>query len=401
MTVAIKRYLRPDQVRELSLVFLIGLVFLFFGTQIENYFSPRIINRIAADVAIIAVVAIGEALVLLTRNYDLSVGSVVGFTAYFTGMAVAGNPDIAPPLAVVLAIGMGATMGAINGVIVAWGKVPSIIVTFGTLAIFRALLVELSGAKTVTTASMPQWVIDLPQVTLASVAGFDIRPMVLVALGVVVIFALITRYLPFGRRLYAIGSNPEAARMGGLPASRMVFIAYVICGALAGLGGFMFLVRFGNLTVVAAQGLEIQVIAAAVVGGISTNGGSGTMIGVLLGAFLINLLQQSLLRWLQISEFWVGAFLGMLILVAVTIDYVLMNRLRSWWGHTGQNMDTDDDGDVTGVDDSTDIDEVIGVDGGPPGDVDAAGTTHLDPGGGDFDPVVDGPATDGGGDDVR
>jgi rhamnose transport system permease protein len=316
-------------------------------------------------------------------------------------MAVAGNPDIAPPLAVVLAIGMGATMGAINGVIVAWGKVPSIIVTFGTLAIFRALLVELSGAKTVTTASMPQWVIDLPQVTLASVAGFDIRPMVLVALGVVVIFALITRYLPFGRRLYAIGSNPEAARMGGLPASRMVFIAYVICGALAGLGGFMFLVRFGNLTVVAAQGLEIQVIAAAVVGGISTNGGSGTMIGVLLGAFLINLLQQSLLRWLQISEFWVGAFLGMLILVAVTIDYVLMNRLRSWWGHTGQNMDTDDDGDVTGVDDSTDIDEIIGVDGGPPGDVDAAGTTHLDPGGGDFDPVVDGPATDGGGDDVR
>jgi rhamnose transport system permease protein len=279
--------------------------------------------------------------------------------------------------------------------------VPSIIVTFGTLAIFRALLVELSGAKTVTTASMPQWVIDLPQVTLASIAGFDIRPMVLVALGVVVVFALITRYLPFGRRLYAIGSNPEAARMGGLPASRMVFIAYVICGALAGLGGFMFLVRFGNLTVVAAQGLEIQVIAAAVVGGISTNGGSGTMIGVLLGAFLINLLQQSLLRWLEISEFWVGAFLGMLILVAVTIDYVLMNRLRTWWGHTGQNMDTDDNGDVTGADDGADIDAVIGLDGGPPGDVDAAGTAHLDPGGGDSNPVVDGPTTDGGGDDVR
>jgi rhamnose transport system permease protein len=342
MTLALKRHLRPEQVRELSLLLLIAIVFVFFGTQIENYFSPRIFNRIAVDVAIVTVVAVGEALVLFTRNYDLSVGSIVGFTAYFVGVTLAGTPDIPAPVAVVLAIGMGAAMGAINGVFVAWGKVPSIIVTFGTLAIFRALLVELSGAKTVTTASMPQWVIDLPQMTLFSLAGFDVRPMVLVALGVVVLFTLITRYLPFGRRLYAIGSNPEAARMGGLPASRMVFIAYVICGALAGLGGFMFLVRFGNITVVAAQGLEIQVIAAAVVGGISTNGGSGTMIGVLLGAFLINLLQQSLLRWLQISEFWVGAFLGMLILVAVTIDSVLMNRLRSWWGHTSHNMDTDD-----------------------------------------------------------
>lgn len=342
MTLAIKRYLRPDQVRELSLLLLIAIVFIFFGTQIANYFSPRIFNRIAADVAIITVVAVGEAIVLLTRNYDLSVGSIVGFTAYFVGTTLAGNPDIAPPLAILLAVGMGAGLGAVNGLLVSWGRVPSIIVTFGTLAIFRALLVELSGAKTVTTESMPQWVIDLPQVTFFSIAGFDVRPMVLVALGVVVVFALILRYLPFGRRLYAIGSNPEAARMGGLPAGRMVFIAYVICGALAGLGGFMFLVRFGNITVVAAQGMEIQVIAAAVVGGISTNGGSGTMIGVLLGAFLINLLQQSLLRWLQISEFWVDAFLGMLILVAVTIDYVLMNRLRSWWGHTSHNMDTDE-----------------------------------------------------------
>lgn len=342
MTLAIKRYLRPDQVRELSLVLLIVLVFIFFATQIENYFSPRIFNRIAADVAIVTVVAVGEALVLLTRNYDLSVGAIVGFTAYFVGTALAGNPDIAPPVAIVLAVAMGGVMGAVNGALVAWGKVPSIIVTFGTLAIFRALLVELSGAKTVTTDSMPQWVIDLPQLTFFSIAGIDVRPMVLIALGVVVLFATILRYLPFGRRLYAIGSNPEAARIGGLPAGRMVFIAYVICGALAGLGGFMFLVRFGNITVVAAQGLEIQVIAAAVVGGISTNGGSGTMIGVLLGAFLINLLQQSLLRWLQISEFWVDAFLGMLILVAVTVDLVLMNRLRSWWGHSSQDMDLDE-----------------------------------------------------------
>jgi rhamnose transport system permease protein len=341
MTVTIKRYFRPEQIRELSLVLLIGIVFVFFGTQIANYFSPRIFNRISADVAIITVVAVGETLVLLTRNYDLSVGSIVGFTAYFVGTALVRSPEMSPFAAFGLALLMGMIMGGINGALVAFGKVPSIIVTFGTLAIYRAMLVDLSGAKTVVTDAMPKWVIDLPQATLLSVGGFDLRPMVLLALIVVVVFQLITRYLPFGRRLYAIGSNPEAARMGGLPASRLIFAAYLLCGALAGLGGFMFLVRYGNITVVAAQGMEMQVIAAAVVGGVSTNGGTGSMIGVLLGAFLINLLQQSLLRWLQISEFWVDAFLGMLILLAVTIDFVLMNRLRKWWGHTSLQVSSE------------------------------------------------------------
>jgi ribose/xylose/arabinose/galactoside ABC-type transport system permease subunit len=102
---------------------------------------------------------------------------------------------------------------------VAFGKVPSIIVTFGTLAIYRAFLVDYSGAKTIVTDLMPKWVIDLPQSTLFSIGGLDIRPMVLLALAVVVAFELVIRYLPFGRRLHAIGSNPEAARISGLPAS--------------------------------------------------------------------------------------------------------------------------------------------------------------------------------------
>jgi rhamnose transport system permease protein len=331
---AIKRRFRPEQIRELSLVFLIGIIFIFFGTQIQGYFSPRIFNRITADVAIITVVAVGETLVLLTRNYDLSVGSIVGFTAYFVGTQLSLHPEIAPLVAILLAIGTGAVMGLINGLLVSFGKVPSIIVTFGTLAIYRAILVDVSNAKTVVTENLPKWVIDLPQTNLFSLGGFDIRPMVLLALVIVLVFQFVISYLPFGRRLHAVGSNPEAARIGGLPVSRIVLIAYVLCGALAGLGGLMFLVRFGNITVVAAQGMEVQVIAAAVVGGVSTNGGSGTMIGALLGAFMINLLQQSLLRWLQISEFWVDALLGMLILLAVVIDQVIMNRLRSLWAQS-------------------------------------------------------------------
>ena len=111
--------------------------------------------------------------------------------------------------------------------------------------------------------------------------------------------------------------------------------AYIICGAMAGLAGFMFMVSYGDLTVTGAQGMEIQVIAAAVVGGVSTNGGTGTMIGALLGALMINLLQQSLLRWAAISDFWVSALLGMLILLAVTIDTVVVNRLRNIWTRSG------------------------------------------------------------------
>jgi len=331
----LKRYLRPEQIRELSLVFLIVVTLIFFGTQIEGYFSGRTFNRITTTVAIIAVVAVGETLVILTRNYDLSVGSIVGFTAYFVGTQLANNNGIAPLAAVLLAVGVGAMMGLINGVLVSYGRVPSIIVTLGTLAIYRALLVNYSGAKTVTTDSLPQWLLDLARANLFKIGELDFRLMVGVALALVVIFQLVITYLPFGRRLYAIGSNPEAARTAGFPTQRIVTTAYVLCGMLSGLAGFMFLARFGNITVVAAQGMELSAIAAVVVGGVNVFGGSGTMIGALLGALMINTLEQSLIRWLQISEFWRDALLGLLILLAVATDAVIINRLRNLWARSG------------------------------------------------------------------
>ena len=111
--------------------------------------------------------------------------------------------------------------------------------------------------------------------------------------------------------------------------------AYVLCGALAGVAGFMFLARFGNITVVAAQGMELSAVAAVVVGGVNVFGGSGTMIGALLGALMIDTLEQSLIRWLRISEFWRDALLGLLILLAVASDAVIINRLRSLWARSG------------------------------------------------------------------
>ena len=153
--------------------------------MIDGYYTSRTFNRIASSVAIITVVAVGQTLVVLTRNIDLSVGSIVGCTAYFVGTQIAAHPELSPALAVLMAVALGAAMGVINGAIVAWGRVPSIIVTLGTLAIYRGLLIDYSGAKTVTTASLPAWIVELPRLTLFTVGGLEIRAMVALALVIV------------------------------------------------------------------------------------------------------------------------------------------------------------------------------------------------------------------------
>jgi rhamnose transport system permease protein len=323
--------IQPEQIRVFSLLVLLIALVLFFGAQIPNYLSARTFTRISTGVAIITVVAVGQTLVVLTRNIDLSVGSIVGATAYAVGTLLASNNMLPAPVAVLFAMGMGALAGAMNGVLVAYGKVPSIIVTLGTLAIYRTTLVGLANAKTITIDALPQWLKDLPRANLLKIGEIEIRVVVALAIAIVIAFQLVLVYLRFGRRLYAIGSNPDAAGLAGLPSQRIVLMAYVLCGALAGLAGFMFLARFGTITVVAAQGMELQSVAAVVVGGVNIFGGSGSMIGTLLGATLVETIQQSLIRVPGLSEFWIDALLGLLILLAVASDAIILNRLRRAW----------------------------------------------------------------------
>ena len=155
---AVLRRIRPGQIRELSLILIIVLAILFFGIVIENYFTPRLFNRISTSVAILVVVAVGQTLVVLTRNIDLSVGSMVGFTAYFVGQQLANNNDMAPAVAVLMAIALGALMGGVNGLLVAYGRVPAIIVTLGTLAIYRwKLQASTAVPLAATTAGTVSW----------------------------------------------------------------------------------------------------------------------------------------------------------------------------------------------------------------------------------------------------
>ncbi|MFP4324074.1 MAG: ABC transporter permease, partial [Anaerolineales bacterium] len=146
----------------------------------------------------------------------------------------------------------------------------------------------------------------------------------------VIVFQIVLLYTAFGRRLYAVGSSPEAAEVAGIPSRRVVTLAFVLSGALSGLAGFMYLARFGNLTVVAAQGLELQVIAAAVVGGVNIFGGTGTVFGALMGAVLIGTIEVSLIR-MRVNPFWQDALLSVFILLSVASDAVILDRIRSLW----------------------------------------------------------------------
>ena len=321
-----RRRLRPERIKELTLLLLIIGTLVVFSLVIDNYLTGRFFNRVTQGVAVIAVIAAGQSLVIITRNIDLSVGSIAGVSAYLTGDVLGDHLATPPVLAVLLAVAIGTLLGLVNGALVAYGRIPSIIVTLGTLAIYRTWLISYAEARTITASSLPQWLVDLPRSTVFAIGEFEFRTMFVLAIVVIVVLQVLLARVRAGRILYAIGSNPEAAVQSGLPVRRTTIAAFTACGALAGLGGFLLLARFGTLTVSAGQGLELESIAAAVVGGVSTLGGSGTIVGSFFGAVLIGLLDQSIVRVPQISEFVRDAVLGLLILLAVVLDGLLSRR---------------------------------------------------------------------------
>jgi rhamnose transport system permease protein len=319
----------PEQIKLLSLLAVLGATVLLLNFVVADYLSARFVSRLLLAISITALVAAGESLVIITRNIDLSVGSIVGVSAYVTAELLADHRGLTAAVAVAISVGIGALLGLINGFLVSFARVPSIIVTLGTLSIFRSVLTAHAGGRTINTAELPQWLVDLPRSTVFTVGGYEIRTMFAIAVVIIVALHLVLQYTRAGRHLYAIGSSPEAALQAGLDQRRLQLIAFVTCGAFAGLAGFLYVGRFGTINVTAGAGLELAAIAAAVVGGVSTLGGSGTVIGAFLGAVLIGTLDQSLARVPEISEFWRDAILGTLILLAVVLDVSVTRHFRA------------------------------------------------------------------------
>jgi rhamnose transport system permease protein len=248
---------------------------------------------------------------------------VLGLSAYLAGDLLSGNPDLALPVVFLLGIALGAACGLLNGVLVTWGQVPALVVTLGTLYAFRGLAFLWTDGSQVSAHQLPD-----PFLSLGTDSILGVPFLVLIALAVVLAVGQWLRDYRPGRELYAIGSNPEGARLAGVRSNRRVLVAFIVAGALAGLGGVLFTARFGTVDATAGFGYELTVIAAAVVGGVAIFGGTGTVYGAALGALLLGTITSSLIV-LRVEAFWQQAAIGALLLVAIALDRFVAVRIEA------------------------------------------------------------------------
>jgi rhamnose transport system permease protein len=265
-------------------------------------------------------VAIGSAIVIITRNVDLSVGSIVGLTAYLTGRMFIDIPGI--PLIGVFIGGvlLGGFLGLINGALVAFARVPALVITLGTLYIYRGINVAWAGGNRINASDLPK---DFRALGTDRILGIPI--LTIIAAVVLIAAAWYLRNLRSGRELYAIGSDPAAAHLYGLRVTRRVIGAFVVSGALAGLAGVLYAARYGTVSSAAGFGWELQAIGAAVIGGVAISGGVGTVWGAAIGAFLLLTINRAL-PILGIDDFWQRAVVGALIIGSIVLDRVLAVR---------------------------------------------------------------------------
>ena len=316
--------------RELSLLGV--LVLLVLGTTLANprFLNSQNIRDVLLNVAIVALLAVGETVVVVTRNIDLSVGSVLGISAFLTGVLFADH-HVAIPIAFVAGILFGALFGLMNGAMVALARVPSLVITLGTLYVIRGIDFLWAKGRQINADQMPDSFLKLGGDT---VLGIPVLAWITVV--VMLIVGAVMRSSRMGRELYAIGSNPEAANLAGIRVTRRVLGAFVVSGALAGLAGVLYAARFGTLDANAGTGQELAVVAAVVVGGVAIFGGSGSVYGAALGALLLACIGSALVI-LKVNQFWEQAIDGFLLLVAIGLDRLLALRvaavLRKRSGH--------------------------------------------------------------------
>jgi rhamnose transport system permease protein len=311
------------RVRELGIIAVLALLIGVTGILEPRFLEAGSLRNLALNASIFAILAAGQTLVLITRNVDLSVGSVLGLAAFMAGDLLSDNPGMPLPLVFVLGMALGAACGLLNGMLTTWGRVPALVVTLGTLYAFRGLAFLWTDGRQVNAETLPDAFLNLGT---DSIAGIPF--LVLIALVVILIVGQWLRDYRAGRELYAIGSNPEGARLAGVRSDRRVLTAFILAGALAGLGGVLFTARFGTVDATAGVGYELTVIAAAVVGGVAIFGGTGSVYGAALGALLLQTITSSLIV-LRVQAFWQLAAVGALLLAAIAFDRLVAVRVEA------------------------------------------------------------------------
>lgn len=303
--------------RELTL-FIVLLVLIGATAAVKpDFLNLQNLRDVLLNVSIIGLLTAGMTIVMLMRHIDLSVASVVGVSAYAVGSLFVMFPHMPVFVAMLAGMGVGLAIGALNGVLVTFGRVPSLVATLSTLYIVRGADYAWVHGGQINATSLPDAFASIATGSLLGVPN-----LVLIALVVLVALSVYLKQYRGGREHYAIGSNPEAARLAGIRVDRRVMIGFLLSGAIAGLAGVLWLARFGTVDASTAKGIELQVVAAAVVGSVAITGGVGTIAGATLGALVLGVINIALVV-LRVSPFWQQAIQGALIVAAIALDTLL------------------------------------------------------------------------------
>lgn len=300
--------------REIFLALAILLVLVLVTARFPRFAQPGNLLTIFNDTSILMMLALGQMAVILTRSIDLSMAANLALTGMIVAMTNAAFPGVPIPLLMAMCVLVGAGLGAFNGILVWKLNIPSIVVTLGTLTIFRGLVFVISGGAWVNAAQMSPDFIGLQR---AVFLGLPVLSWF--AIVTALIFWIVMTRTPLGRSLYAIGVNPTASVYTGINVGRTKFYAFVISGAVAGLCGYLWVSRYVIASVEVAGGYELTIIAACVIGGVSIAGGIGSVAGVLLGAIFLGVINNAL-PVINISPFWQMAISGTAILLAVVLN---------------------------------------------------------------------------------
>ncbi|MGI6267606.1 MAG: ABC transporter permease [Acutalibacteraceae bacterium] len=311
---SIKEKLKKIDVKSLTLYIGAVLILIIFtvicSINGKDFLTTSNIQNIISQSAVIAVIGIGASLVIITGGIDLSVGSVVGFVGIFAGVLVKAGVPLFATLLICLAVG--ALVGAINGALVSYGKVPAFIVTLGTMQIVRGLTKVLTDGRPI--AGFPE---SLAKITQTEILGIPVVILYVFALYALVMFTL--KKTKFGRRIYAIGGNPNAAKLSGIKVQKIETLTYVIAGIFSVIGGIILLSRLSYADPNAGSSYELDAIAATVIGGIAMSGGKGKIGNTLVGALILGMLKCGL-QILNVAVYYQTIITGLVIIVAVYLD---------------------------------------------------------------------------------
>ncbi len=300
--------------REFTLFFIIAFLLGLIVIRVPTFLEPENILRIVNDTAILIMVSLGQLAVIVTGGIDLSVGSTVAFSGMAASMLNQYHPDIPVFLILGIGIAVGMGLGMVNGVIIAFGKVPPIIATLGTMSVFRGFTFVLSKGQWVTAHEMTENYMNLPHGHFLGLTNL-IWSSIIVSLFMYGVM----KYTRTGREVYAIGGNKTAALFVGVKEKRILFIVYTIIGLLAGLAGVMWTSRFAAAVNETATGFELQTVAACVLGGVSIAGGAGAVSGVVLGALFLGILTNAL-PVVKLSPFYQMGLQGIVVLGAMAVN---------------------------------------------------------------------------------